>query len=180
MPDRKIGSAAARQKPARPARAPAEEAPDGLGRQDRIILRALQADARLTTAELAEKAAMSTSPCWRKVKRLEEEGYITGYHATVDPKKLGYGVQAYVLVGTDTTAEDQTNAFEEAVRAMPEVLFCTGVSGSDDYILHVVARDLDDFYESVFNRIRRLPLVRRTQTMFAMKSVKASLAVPIP
>jgi Lrp/AsnC family leucine-responsive transcriptional regulator len=174
------GKTGAKSAARRPAAAAADEAADGLGRQDRIILRALQADARLTTAELAEMATMSASPCWRKVKRLEEEGYITGYHATVDPKKLGYGVQAYVLVGTESTNEDQSNAFEEAVKAMPEVLFCTGVSGSDDYILHVVAKDLDDFYASVFNRIRRLPLVRRTQTMFAMKTVKASLAVPIP
>lgn len=156
-----------------------DEAGPGLSKADRIILAALQENGRLTTAELAERIVMSTSPCWRRVKRLEEEGYITGYHAVVDAKKLGYGVAAYVLVGTESTAEAQTNAFEEAVRAMPEVLFCFGVSGSDDYILHVIAKDLDDFYESVFNRIRRLPLVKRTQSMFAMKTVKASLTVPV-
>ena len=158
---------------------PAAEAAGDLSKADRIILQSLQEDARLTTAELAERIVMSTSPCWRRVKRLEEDGYITGYHAVVDAKKLGYGVAAYVLVGTESTHEADTNTFEEAVRAMPEVLFCYGVSGSDDYILHVIARDLDDFYESVFNRIRRLPLVKRTQTMFAMKTVKASLAVPV-
>lgn len=156
-----------------------EEGRRGLDKADRILLKALQEDARLTTAELAERAVMSTSPCWRRVKRLEEEGFVTGYHAVVDPKKLGYGVTAYVLVGTESTHERESNAFEEAVSAMPEVLFCYGVSGSDDYILHVIARDLDDFYQSVFNRIRRLPLVKRTQTMFAMKQVKASLSVPI-
>lgn len=166
------------------SRAPARtdsggEPAGGLSKADRIILRSLQENARLTTAELAERIVMSTSPCWRRVKRLEDEGYITGYHAVVDPKKLGYGVAAYVLVGTESTNEVQTNAFEEAIRAMPEVLFCYGVSGSDDYILHVIAKDLDDFYESVFNRIRRLPLVKRTQSMFAMKTVKASLAVPV-
>lgn len=160
----------------RDARTPAGE----FTRTDRVILEALQENGRLTTAELAERTAMSASPCWRRVRKLEEDGVITGYHASVDQRKLGYGVTAYILVGTETTNDRETAAFEEAILRIPEVIDCVGISGTDDYLLRVIARDLGDYYESVFDRVRRLPLVRRTQSMFAMKTVKSAKRIPLP
>src|SRR5262245_6974888 len=107
------------------------------------ILTALQQDARLTVAELAEKVRLSTSPTWRRVKRLEEEGLITGYHAALDRRALGWGVLAFINVTIEDHSEAQASAFERAVASLPEIVACWSIAGSADFLLQVVSPDLD-------------------------------------
>jgi Lrp/AsnC family transcriptional regulator, leucine-responsive regulatory protein len=151
-----------------------------LDRSDVAILRALQADARLTVAELAEKARLSTSPTWRRVKRLEGEGLIVGYQAALDRRALGWGVLAFVQVSIEDHSAPQARAFEEAVMAMPEIIACWSIAGSADFLLQIVARDLDAYAEFAMTIIRRMPGIKAMQTTFTLKEVKPPQPWPLP
>jgi DNA-binding Lrp family transcriptional regulator len=150
-----------------------------LDRIDRRLLRELQGDARLTTAELAGRVALSASPCWRRVKRMEEEGVITGYHARIDAAKLGYDVLAFVHVTLERHDAKLGAQFEDAVARIPEVVACHNVSGQYDFLLQVVARDLHGFGEFARSAIRGLPGVKEINSSFSLKEVKAALALPV-
>ncbi|WIT14334.1 Lrp/AsnC family transcriptional regulator [Paucibacter sediminis] len=147
---------------------------------DRVLLDALQKDARLTTGELAQLTGMSQSPCWRRIKRLEEAGLITGYQARLDRRALGYGVMAFVTIGIDSQDEDHSLDFERAVRDIPEVVMCHGVSGPEDFVLVVVAQDLDGYSALMQQKLRRLPGVKMVRTSFSMQEVKGLDGLPIP
>lgn len=147
---------------------------------DRVLLDALQKDARLTTGELAQLTGMSQSPCWRRIKRLEEAGLITGYQARLDRRALGYGVMAFVTISIDSQDEDHSLDFERAVRDIPEVVMCHGVSGPEDFVLVVVAQDLDGYSALMQQKLRRLPGVKMVRTSFSMQEVKGLDGLPIP
>jgi DNA-binding Lrp family transcriptional regulator len=144
------------------------------------ILEALQEQGRLTNAELAERIALSPSPCWRRLKRLEAEGVIRGYQAVLDRRKLGLGVTAFVSVLLDNHSEKNAREFEAGVAAISEIISCHNVSGHFDFLLQVVAEDLDRFSYLVLNRVRTLPGVKEMNTSFSLKEVKASSRLPIP
>jgi len=154
--------------------------PSSFDPNDVVILSALQADARLTVADLAEKARLSTSPTWRRMKRLEDEGVITGYHAALDRRALGWGILAFVAVSIEDHSEAQARTFEDAVAALPEIVACWSIAGSSDFLLQVVARDLDTYAEFAMTTIRRLPGIRSMQTTFTLKEVKPPQPWPIP
>ena len=118
-----------------------------LDRIDRRLLALLQDDARLTVAELAERVSLSTSPCWRRIRRLEQAGYIAGYHARLSPEKLGFGITAFVSVVMGSHTRDVARAFEAAVQDIPQVIACHNVSGEYDFLLEVVASDLATYGE---------------------------------
>lgn len=147
---------------------------------DKLLLSALQGDARLTSAELAERAHLSQSPCWRRIKRLEESGLIAGYGARLDRRTLGWGVMAFVTITIDSQDERLSVAFEAAVRDIPEVVMCHGVSGPEDFILVVVAQDLDAYSALMQHKLRRMPGVKLVRTSFSLQEVKAMHGVPIP
>jgi DNA-binding Lrp family transcriptional regulator len=147
---------------------------------DARILAALQSDARLTIAELSERIALTSSPCWRRVKALEEAGYIRGYHAELDPRRLGYDVTAFVSVLLENHRVDLTESFETAVRGIPEVVSCHNVSGRYDFMLEVVARDLEAFGEFGRNVLRTLPGVKEIYTSFSLRSIKTARQLPLP
>ncbi len=147
---------------------------------DRQLLTALQDNARLTSAELAQMTGLSQSPCWRRVKRMEESGLIKGYQARLDRRALGYGVNAFVMVGIDHQDAVSSRAFEEAVRAIPEVVLFHGISGPADFMLLVVARDLDAYSELLQKRLHRLPGVKQLQTYFSLQEFKGFGGLPIP
>jgi Lrp/AsnC family leucine-responsive transcriptional regulator len=152
-----------------------------LDRTDRQLLAALQGNARLTSGELAQQAHLSQSPCWRRVKRLEDEGVIRGYHAALDRRALGLGVMAFVMVGIDHQTETSSRAFETAVCAIPEVVMVHGISGPADFLLVVVARDLDAYSELLQRHLHRLPGVRHVQTHFSLQDFKGHLGgLPVP
>lgn len=152
-----------------------------IDRADRLLLRAMQDDARLTSGELAQVAHLSQSPAWRRIRRLEEEGVVRGYHAALDRRKLGYGVLSFVLVGIDHQNETSSRAFEEAVTQIPEVVMFHAISGPADFLLAVVARDLDDYSSLLQQKLHRLPGVRHVQSYFSLQEFKGRLgALPVP
>lgn len=151
-----------------------------LDRVDRLILEELQGNARLSSADLAERVSLSTSPCWRRVKRLEEEGVIRAYQARLDPAKLGYQVTAFVHISLDKKDTRHLQVFERAAQAIPQVLSCHRISGRYDYQLMAVAEDLQAYGVFAETRINALPSVKEVYTSFVMREVKAPGTVPMP
>jgi DNA-binding Lrp family transcriptional regulator len=151
-----------------------------LDRTDRKILEALQQDARLSSAELAERVSLTTSPCWRRVKRLEEEGVITGYQAKVDPERLGYQVTAFVYISLDLKGSKHLQAFERAVMGIPQVLACHRISGRYDHQLVVVAEDLQAYGAFAEANINSLPYIKEIYTSFVLREVKSATNPPLP
>ncbi len=146
---------------------------------DKKLLIALQNDARATVGELAELVSLSQSPCWRRVKQLEESGLIEGYNARLSRQKLGYGVIGFVQLQMDNHTPQASDSFERAVVALSQVLSCHNLSGRYDYLLEVVGVDLESFSEFVRTHIRALPGVREISTSFSLKEIKRSVALPI-
>jgi len=150
-----------------------------LDRYDRAILELLQQDARMTNASLAEKVSLSESACLRRVRALEESGLIQGYTALVDQQKAGYPANVIVTITLDRQHQSGLDAFEAAVRKIPEVMECYLMTGEHDYFLRLVAADLADFERIHHEHLTRLPSVARLQSSFAMRTVKRATAIPI-
>ena len=151
-----------------------------LDRLDRQLLEALQGNARLTVAELAERVALSPSSCWRRIKQLEEAGYIEGYSARLSSARLGFGVVAFVWLMVGNHEKSLTRAFEARLIEIPEVLACHNVSGRYDFLLEVVAPDLQAFGEFTRDVLQTLPGVKEIQSNFSLKAVKSARTLPIP
>ncbi|WP_233860140.1 Lrp/AsnC family transcriptional regulator [Paraburkholderia sp. HD33-4] len=149
-----------------------------LDRFDHEILLALQADARLSSAELSEKVNLTTSPCWRRVKRLESLGVITGYHARVDLKRLGYEVTALVMVALLQKSTEQMKTFESEVCCLPEVVSCYNISGPYDYQLTIVAKTLSLAGEFLRQHVNGCASVKEVFTSFVVNEVKAPVCPP--
>ena len=153
--------------------------PAKLDRTDLKILDALQKDGRLTNALLAEKVGLSLSPCWRRLKRLEESGIITGYQAILDRKALGLGVTAFVRMDIERHTPAQERRFEEAIADLPEIVACHVISGEGAFLLTVVCESLEAYSRFALDTLMALPNVKDTQTSFSLKEVKASSTLPI-
>jgi|SRR5450830_840287 len=151
-----------------------------LDRTDMKILDALQEDARLSSAELAERVSLTTSPCWRRVKRLEDAGVICGYQARLDSKKLGYQVMAFVQISLEMKDTSNVQAFERAAQAIPQVLACHRISGRYDHQLTVVAEDLIAYGAFAEIHINGLPGIKEIYTSFVLHEVKAPVNPPLP
>ncbi|MGV3482437.1 MAG: Lrp/AsnC family transcriptional regulator [Sphingobium sp.] len=152
----------------------AEPAVPPLDRIDREIVSALEGDARLSFAALAEAVGISKSPCWKRVQALEEAKVIRGYHAAVDPAAVGLRTTAFVRV---MVRFDLHLAFEDAVRAHPMVMACHATVGDADYQLQVLARDMGDLDELLRTELWRLPGVERFVTTIAMREIKGGGAI---
>ena len=150
-----------------------------LSRSDRKILEVLQADGRLSDVELADRVGLSPSPCLRRVKQLEASGLIGGYVALLDRRKLGLGVLAYVEVQLDRHNDAAVEAFREAVVRAPEVVACHMMTGAFDYLLTVVAPDLDAYAEFTIRRLLKLPGVKDVRSSFVLDTLKDSTALPL-
>jgi Lrp/AsnC family transcriptional regulator, leucine-responsive regulatory protein len=150
-----------------------------LDKFDLEILRQLQDDGRLTNTELAQRVGLSAAPCWRRVRALEEAGYIRGYRAEIDRRKLGLGVLAFVRLDAERNTGEGTRLMEEAIRRIPEVISCHYISGAGTFELQVVARDLDSFSQFVREVLINLPNVKDLHTSFSLGEVKSSSALPL-
>lgn len=150
-----------------------------LDKFDLLILKHLQADARLTNAELAQRVGLSAAPCWRRVRALEEAGYIKGYHAEIDRHKLGLGVLAFVRLDAERNTGEGMRKMEEAIRKIPEIVSCHYISGTGTFELQVVASDLDSFSRFAREVLVNLPNVKDLHTSFSLGEVKASSAWPL-
>jgi len=149
-----------------------------LTRADRKILQILQEDGKISNVELAERVGLSPSPCLRRVKQLEASGLISGYVALLDRRKARLGVLAYVEVQVDHT-EGAAEAFRQAVLREPEVVGCYVMTGSFDYLLRVVAPDLDAYGELMMKRLLKMPAVKDVRSAFVMDTIKDSTALPL-
>ena len=130
-------------------------------------------------ARLAERLKLSETPVWRRLRRLEEEGFITGYQALLNRKKLGIGLVAFVRVVFANHGGEQPSQFEQAIATIPEILSCHNVAGEADYFLQVVARDLEAYGEFVSTVLRRLPGVAEIQSSLSMREIKSSNRLPL-
>jgi Lrp/AsnC family leucine-responsive transcriptional regulator len=146
---------------------------------DLRILEELQADARLTNTELAQRVGLSAAPCWRRVRALEEAGYIKGYHAEIDRQRIGLGVLAFVRLDADRNTGERTREMEEAIRKIPEIVSCHYISGAGTFELQVVSSDLDSFSQFARKVLINLPNVKDLHTSFSLGEVKSSSAVPL-
>jgi len=146
---------------------------------DRAILRELQADGRLTNADLAKRVRLSPSPCLRRLRALEQHGYISGYTAVLDRARMERALKVTVLVELISQRQEVLEAFEAAVRDLDDVLACDLITGEADYLLTVAVKDLDAYQRLYRRRLGELPGVASMKSLVTMKSVKASTALPI-
>ena len=150
-----------------------------LDKFDLAILQELQADGRLSNAELAQRVGLSAAPCWRRVKALEDAGFIKGYHAEIDRRRIGLGVLAFVRLDADRNNGNVTRELEDAIRKLPEVVSCHYISGAGTFELQVVSRDLDSFAQFAREVLINLPNVKDLHTSFSLGEVKESSALPL-
>ncbi|TVR84659.1 MAG: Lrp/AsnC family transcriptional regulator [Rhodospirillales bacterium] len=150
-----------------------------LDRIDQRILHDLQVDGRITNVELARRAGISAPPCLRRVRALEEAGYIRGYHADLDPKLLGFNVTVFAHVGLSSQAEPDLEAFEHLMETWPEVRECHMLAGETDFLLKVVARDWDDYQAFLTTRLTVAPNVSHVKSALSIRSAKHRPGVPI-
>lgn len=146
---------------------------------DRRILKDLQADGRMTNVELAKRIRISAPPCLRRVRALEENNIIRGYHADVNPEALGYSVMVFAFVGLNSQAETDLQNFEALVHAWPEVRECHMLVGETDFILKIVAHDWDHFQQFLTSKLTPAPNVSHVKTALAIRSNKDEPGVPI-
>ncbi|MBG05698.1 MAG: Lrp/AsnC family transcriptional regulator [Pseudomonadota bacterium] len=151
-----------------------------LDKIDRKILRDLQDDGRMTNVELSKRVGISAPPCLRRVRALEDAGYIRGYHADVNHETLGYGVTVFAQVGLTSQAENDLRAFEELVESWPEVRECHMLAGEADFILKVVAADWDTYNKFLTTELTSAPNVSHVKSALAIRTSKFAFGIPIP
>ena len=145
---------------------------------DRMILAELQADGRMTNVELARRVGISAPPCLRRVRTLEEAGYIRGYHADVDARALGFEVQVFAMVGLASQSEADLTAFEDKCREWPLVRECHMLNGEIDFILKCVAPDLSTFQSFLTGQLTSEPNVASVKTSLVIRAAKEAQSVP--
>jgi hypothetical protein len=146
---------------------------------DRLILEHLQNDGRITNVELARRVGISAPPCLRRVRALEEAGYIRGFHAALDPALLGFEVTVFAMVGLHSQAEADLKAFEARVGNWPLVRECFMLNGEIDFILKVVTRDLSEFQSFLTSELTPAPNVASVKTSFTIRAAKVAPGVPL-
>lgn len=151
-----------------------------LDKIDLSILRLLQQDGSMSNPQLAGHVALSVTPCWRRLKRLEDEGFITGYQAKVNRRKLGLDILSFVQLSFTQASDASARQFEETVLAHPAVLSCHKITGQADYMLQVITRDLDAYSDFVEKVLRTVPGIGMIHSSLAMREIKSSNLVPIP
>lgn len=146
---------------------------------EKLILKVLQRDGRASTQALSDAVGLSPSPCWRRVKRLEEDGYITRYAAILDGKKLGLHALAHVQVSLVDHDVSAIKTFHDFIVQNEQVLECASITGDFDYILKVAATDPEALEHFIMQNLLRLGVVRTTTTTFILRQMKVSGALPV-
>lgn len=153
-----------------------------LGKYDSIdiqILRELQDDGRMTNVDLAQRVGLTAPPCLRRVRALEESGVIRSYHADLDSSQLGFGITVFAMVSLRSQAESDLEAFESHVADLPEVRECYMLNGEIDFILKIVARDLQSFQRFLTSHLTSAPNVSSVKTSLTIRRSKHDFGVPI-
>jgi DNA-binding Lrp family transcriptional regulator len=150
-----------------------------LDRVDRRILDALQADARISNQELAKKVGLSAAPCWRRLRRLEDEGFISGYATLLNGSAIGLPILAYALVTLDNHHADTVKQFDRLIQDRPEVLECHSMSGPNDYLLRIVAASMEAYEHFLSTQVLQLAAVRSVNTSFVLRTKKSTTRLPV-
>ena len=148
-------------------------------KSDIKILKAIQKDGRLSNRDLAKKASLSPSPCWRRLKALEEAGVISHYAAVVDRHKVGLSIMGFAHVTLHDHSTDKVKKFDEAIMNAPQVLECHATSGGHDYMLKVVAPDMASYQDFLSEYLLKMGVVRTVNTSFALKEQKNTTVLPL-
>jgi len=146
---------------------------------DRKLLGELQAEGRVTNVDLARRVGLTAPPCLRRVRSLEEDGVIRGYHADLDPSKLGFAISVFAMVSLKSQAEADLRAFEEHVQQLPEVRECHMLNGEIDFVLKVVSKDLQSFQEFLTSKLTPAPNVASVKTSLTIRTSKHLPGVPL-
>ena len=146
---------------------------------DRRIIAALQADGRLSNHQLAGVVGLSPSPCLRRVKRLEREGYIESYRAVLQRDRIGLGFTAFVTVKIEGHADLRADDLQDALVAMPEVVACHMVSGDSDYLLEVVVPDRESYQAFLVDKLLDLPIIKEVRSNIAIQPLKTAAPLPL-
>jgi len=146
---------------------------------DKRILLALQKDASRSSAELAEEVGLSASPCWRRVQRLKDEGYITRQVVHLDRRKLGLKTQVFAQVKLNAHGRAHLDEFTAAIESFPEVLECHVLMGPVDFLLKIVAEDIEAYERFFFEQLSRVPGIQEVNSTVALTEIKATTALPV-
>lgn len=150
-----------------------------LDNYEKKILRLLQEDAALSNAEIAERVGLSASPCWRRIDRLERDGFIKRRVALLDRRKVGLNAQIFAQVKLNAHGRANLDEFSAAIREIPEVLECYVLMGSVDFLLRIVALDIEAYEKLFFNRLSQLPGVQEVNSTVALSEIKSTTSLPI-
>lgn len=151
----------------------------GLDHMDVKILSVLQENARISNQDLADKVGLSPSPCWRRVRRLEEEGIISRYAALLVPEAIGLHITAFAHVMLDNHHAETVRVFEQAIAGAPYVLECCSTSGEYDYLLRVIAPSMSAYEAFLTSTLLQIPAVRSVSTSFVLKMKKSTTVLPL-
>lgn len=146
---------------------------------DRKIIQSLQQDARMPVAQVAERTALSATPVSRRIRRLEDEGVILGYQPVLDTRRLGFELDAYVLINLDGHSDENISRFEQAIHGNPYVIACHAVTGDMDYLVHVIARDVEHLSQITLKTLVRIPGVRDVKSIIVLETIKQTRAMPL-
>ncbi len=146
---------------------------------DRRLLAELQAEGRVTNVDLARRVGLTAPPCLRRVRALEEDGVIKGYHAELDAGRLGFTITVFAMVSLKSQAEEDLRAFENHIKALPEVRECHMLNGEIDFILKIVSRDLQSFQEFLTSKLTPAPNVASVKTSLTIRTAKNEPGVPL-
>ncbi|GAA5059386.1 Lrp/AsnC family transcriptional regulator [Erythrobacter westpacificensis] len=150
-----------------------------LDKIDRRLLAELQAEGRVTNVDLARRVGLTAPPCLRRVRTLEEEGVIRGYHADLDASKLGFAITVFAMVSLRSQAEEDLKAFEDHIAKLDEVRECHMLNGEIDFILKIVSRDLQSFQEFLTSKLTPAPNVASVKTSLTIRTSKHMPGVPL-
>ena len=150
-----------------------------LDRVDRRILDTLQGDARISNQELAKKVGLSPAPCWRRLRRLEEEGFISGYATLLHGSAIGLPILAYALVTLENHHPETVRQFDRLIQDRPEVLECHSMSGANDYLLRIVAASMEAYEHFLSTQLLQATAVRSVNTSFVLRTKKSTTRLPV-
>ena len=153
--------------------------PETLDKYEKRILALLQEDASLSTAEISEKVGLSASPCWRRIDRLEKEGFIKRKVALVDRRMVGLNAHVFAQVKLNAHGRANLDEFSAAIRGFPEVLDAYVLMGTTDFMLRIVARDIDAYESFFFDQLSKLPGVQEINSTVALSEIKATTELPL-
>lgn len=146
---------------------------------DLKLLAELQSEGRITNVDLASRVGLTAPPCLRRVRALEKAGVIRGYHASLDPARLGFSITVFAMVSLKSQAEEDLRAFEEHIKGLPEVRECHMLNGEIDFILKIVSRDLQSFQDFLTSKLTPAPNVASVKTSLTIRTAKNEPGVPL-